>query len=346
MKKKIIMLLFALFMFIPCIKVNALELTQEMFDSVMSAGDGEKIGNITYSSAYGFYLDPDDYTLGEDISVHHITFNGGESTLNLSNKTLSSIIVTEGAKLTIEGDGVVDGGLGVYAGDYDGNIGSEVIIKGGTYDDIDVTYSKLVIENATIEGEYHGITLGTGADVEIKGGTFNVGPEGIALEVGTHYSENAKLTVRGGTFSGGEFGLYAKYEAYDQVSLLGGTFKGSVAAIKITSNDSTTDEELKTSINDLLGAGFTYSPNMTFITESDGGVWKTQTDQKELSVVAGSSDDESGEEFPTTPTGDDTSNTTNNPQTGDNIMFFISMLGLSIIGLAGAGLYTRKKKFN
>ena len=34
---------------------------------------------------------------------------------------------------------------------------------------------------------------------------------------------------------------------------------------------------------------------------------------------------------------------TNNPQTGDNIMFYISMLGLSIIGLAGAGLYIRKK---
>lgn len=37
---------------------------------------------------------------------------------------------------------------------------------------------------------------------------------------------------------------------------------------------------------------------------------------------------------------------TNNPQTGDNIMFYISMLGLSIIGLAGAGLYIRKRRFD
>ena len=37
---------------------------------------------------------------------------------------------------------------------------------------------------------------------------------------------------------------------------------------------------------------------------------------------------------------------TNNPQTGDNIMFYISMLGLSIIGLAGAGLYIKKRRFN
>ena len=40
------------------------------------------------------------------------------------------------------------------------------------------------------------------------------------------------------------------------------------------------------------------------------------------------------------------SNATNNPQTGDNIMFYISMLGLSIIALAGAGIYLKKKRFN
>lgn len=36
----------------------------------------------------------------------------------------------------------------------------------------------------------------------------------------------------------------------------------------------------------------------------------------------------------------------NNPKTGDNIMFYISMLGLSIIGLAGVGLYIKKRRFN
>ena len=41
-----------------------------------------------------------------------------------------------------------------------------------------------------------------------------------------------------------------------------------------------------------------------------------------------------------------TTNTTSNPKTGDNIMFYISMLGLSIIGLAGAGLYIRKRRFD
>ena len=35
-----------------------------------------------------------------------------------------------------------------------------------------------------------------------------------------------------------------------------------------------------------------------------------------------------------------------NPSTGDNIVFYIGMLGLSIIGLAAAGLYVRKRNFN
>ena len=54
LKKKIIIPLLALFMFIPFVNVNALELTQEMFDEVMAAGEGNKIGNIVYSSLDGY----------------------------------------------------------------------------------------------------------------------------------------------------------------------------------------------------------------------------------------------------------------------------------------------------
>lgn len=43
---------------------------------------------------------------------------------------------------------------------------------------------------------------------------------------------------------------------------------------------------------------------------------------------------------------DQTNEKSNNPKTGDNIMFYISMLGLSVIGLAGAGFYVGKKRFN
>lgn len=353
MKKKIIMILVAIFVFIPFINVKALELTQEMFDSVMNAGENTKIGNITHTYDGSFVLDPDDYILGEDITVHNITFNGGESTLNLNNKTLSSIIITEGAKLTIEGDGVAQD-LGVFSGDFDGNIPSEVIIKGGTFANIDVTYSKLIIENVTIEGEYHGIAIGSGSDVEINGGVFNVGPEGKAFEVGTHYSENAKVVVRGGTFSGGEYGLYATLESYNQLSLLGGTYQGSIAAINVKSLEATNDEILKTSINDLLSEGYTYSPQMTFTTEYNAGQWMAKSNQKELSVVPISNDNKTDTETAsaeqsidqTNPSVNTNSNTTSNPQTIDNIVFYISMFGLSIIGLAGVGIYLKKKKSN
>ena len=35
-----------------------------------------------------------------------------------------------------------------------------------------------------------------------------------------------------------------------------------------------------------------------------------------------------------------------NPSTGDNLLFYITIFGLSLIGLVGAGLYSKKKKFN
>lgn len=60
-------------------------------------------------------------------------------------------------------------------------------------------------------------------------------------------------------------------------------------------------------------------------------------------TIANSSDTNSSN---TNPTPISNTNTTNNPQTGDNIMFYVTMLGLSVIGLTGAGLYLRKKKNN
>ena len=36
--------------------------------------------------------------------------------------------------------------------------------------------------------------------------------------------------------------------------------------------------------------------------------------------------------------------TTNNPKTGDNIWFNIIVLGLSIIGIIGVGIYARRGK--
>lgn len=41
-----------------------------------------------------------------------------------------------------------------------------------------------------------------------------------------------------------------------------------------------------------------------------------------------------------------TNNITNNPKTGDNVMLYFSMFGLSIIGLVGTGVYLKKERFN
>ena len=92
---------------------------------------------------------------------------------------------------------------------------------------------------------------------------------------------------------------------------------------------------------------------MTFTTEYISEKWMSRTNEKELSVILKPVDDSGEELVPVTsddnqePTNDDNSNITNNPQTGDNILFYISMLGLCIIGLVGTELYIRKRnQFN
>lgn len=151
--------------------------------------------------------------------------------------------------------------------------------------------------------------------------------------------------VRGGTFSGGEFGLSVILEAFDQVSLIGGTYKGSIAAINVKSREATSGDILKTSINDLLGDGFTYSPKMTFTTDSNSGQWMTKTNQNELTVVPGSNDSESDVDINNEKQVDSVS-TTNNPKTGDNIIIYILMLVISILGFIGIGINLKKSKIN
>ena len=76
-----------------------------------------------------------------------------------------------------------------------------------------------------------------------------------------------------------------------------------------------------------------------YLKEYNAIVFKT----KSFSNYAIATKTATDENITSTPTSN-TADTTNNPLTGDNTMFYISMLGLSIIGLAGAGLYTKKKR--
>lgn len=90
---------------------------------------------------------------------------------------------------------------------------------------------------------------------------------------------------------------------------------------------------LKTLGVDTYYVDFYYQNNATY------GTGYTDTT---ILVKAGS---EPASSTDTTTTGT-TTNDSSNPQTGDNIMLYISMLGLSIIGLTGTGFYVRKKRFN
>ena len=48
----------------------------------------------------------------------------------------------------------------------------------------------------------------------------------------------------------------------------------------------------------------------------------------------------------TTPSSNTSGNTTNNPQTADNVVFYILMLGLSVIALGSVGVYIKRRFFN
>jgi len=68
-------------------------------------------------------------------------------------------------------------------------------------------------------------------------------------------------------------------------------------------------------------------------------------------TIANASNDDPTNNDDTNGTNEGTNNTnnqnnTNNPQTADSIVFYVSMLGLSLIGLLSAGIYAKKKMFN
>ena len=70
-----------------------------------------------------------------------------------------------------------------------------------------------------------------------------------------------------------------------------------------------------------------------------------------LTIVNANSDDPTTGDDTNQGTGDNqttapTGNATNNPETVDNIILYVALLGVSIMGLVGTGLYLREKRFN
>ena len=68
--------------------------------------------------------------------------------------------------------------------------------------------------------------------------------------------------------------------------------------------------------------------------------------ETKLTIANASDDPTAGNDTNGTGNNQNNTNHTNNPFTADNIEFYIVMLGLSIIGLAIAGIYAKKRLFN
>ena len=83
-------------------------------------------------------------------------------------------------------------------------------------------------------------------------------------------------------------------------------------------------------------ANYTSKEGSTIITFNSNYVKTLSTNEHTLKVTVGDGEVE---------TNFTVANPVNNPQTGDNILFYIFMLGFSIVGFVATGLYI-KRKFN
>ncbi len=212
-----------------------------------------------------------------------------------------------GGKLTIEGDGVVNGV--VYTE------GSETIINGGTFNPLNggsyvllnsqgtltinqatinggtsyPVYSynagnKLVINDATINATFGCVNAyGLGGEVVINGGTFQMtGVQGKTSHIA--YFSNVDATINGGTFkktgdismSGtGGGGVCAIYGA--NLTIKGGTFAGDHADVYNWSGTNANGRATSFTIN---GGSFKFKPSNVAeghaATQNGDGTWTVE----------------------------------------------------------------------
>lgn len=338
MKRKLFMILIAVFVFISFTKVNALELTQSMFDAA-KASSGTEVDGIKHVDSYGedkYFLAAGDYLLGEDISADSVTFSSGESTLDSNGKTLSGDIIVSTSTFTVSGNGNIDKIIAYPDG--------IVTINGGNYKDLLVSGGRMIVNDATVNNTMsygYAIVVECG-ELEVNGGTFYGERGGGAFEKDDD-SVLTSIVITGGTFEGGLLGFGGAPNG-DNISISGGIFKGGQVALAM---EVPTEEKANTILTDILASGYIYSPDITFDVDDLGDSFMTSTVQKEVAVVAdtnATTPEQTIISEPTNPTED--TNTNSNPQTGDSILFYIIIFGLSLIGIVGVGFNLKKYKFN
>ena len=165
-------------------------------------------------------------------------------------------------------------------------------------------YSTIVINNATVTADNVAVASDEEGDVTINGGTFTGKTAGLFIGNGT-----CKLS--GGTFkTTGERNIWGKN-----------------GAIGIATN---------MSFADLLEIPYIYSDSTEYSDTTEGQYFNLRfLNAREISII-----EESDEPaIVTTTTTEEKKEETKNPKTGDNILVYISMLLLSVVGVASLRLY-------
>ena len=231
MKKKLFIVLIALFVFVPFIKVNALELTQTLInDACTNTPDTDIGGLICHMDGEDkeIILLPGTHTLSSDVEVYNFKFfSEGNTTLNLNNHTLTGeIIVSNNNSLTINGDGTVTGTVTAEQGN--------ITINGGTYNNgIVMLLGKLIITDATVDSgsERMAVAIMDLSEATISGGTYTGTLAGIGAAEEGGLGNIKSITISGGTFTGGMAGLMVYSYDIDSMKLSGGTYTGGVYSI-------------------------------------------------------------------------------------------------------------------
>lgn len=365
MKKKILFVMgFLMFMFIAMPNVDAATtITQADFDA---AKTGTPTNGVSYTEASGYkwysLTADEEFTFGSDLDLGDAFLDSDNNTINLNGHSITNSISGDNTVInaydrdltltgtgTIEKDIFVSGGALTLNGNitYNGTVYTSdgtglgaATINAGTFNaGFEGADSIITINNGTFKGAgWSGALYLSGVTATIKGGTFS------ATAASAAYLDGSTVTITGGTFtSTGDNGIET-FDDATNLTISGGTFTGLASGL--TTNDSPTIKlsggtfkatgtgtdkgAIRSDKNfaDFLASGYKYSVSSTTTT----GVYSVM----ETSVVSASTS--------TTTATSVSSSATNNPATGDNVLFYTLMLGLSIIGFAG--LYTRKKKIN
>lgn len=204
-------------------------------------------GTITctavYNSSNGIYPAAIYNQAGEDeSSVGQLIIDGGEFTTTEG----STYALDNRAAATISGTAVLTGGSSAVQ-----STGTDAVttISGGTlvgtkYYAVTVSSgSQVKISAGSLKGNYYVIRSGTGAEVDITGGTFT----NTAGAATVHISNSATVNISGGEFSGST--KYAVNNSSGQLTISDGKFTSPNSAVYVGK-----DESAQTTI---LGGDFT-----------------------------------------------------------------------------------------